>query len=299
MPTSARPVFGAFLLGALTIAACSTHGGVSFRSAAPPAHSASIGSSAAASAPRPAHVVVVVEENHSANQILGSAQAPYLNSLARAGLDLTDMHAITHPSEPNYLALFSGSTHRVSSDACPLRLRGRTLAGELRAAGLSFRGYAESLPSAGFAGCSAGEYARKHAPWTDFGALPRSLGQPFSAFPADFARLPTVSFVVPNLMHDMHDGTVRQGDTWLRTHLGAYVHWAKRHDSVLIVTWDENDGAAGNRIASILVGAGIPARHDGQHLTHYSLLRSIEDVYGLPAIGAARHATPIRAWRAG
>src|SRR5216683_3318755 len=187
--------------------------------------------------PRPLHVVVVVMENHAFNEIIGTPQARYVNSLARRGALLTRSYAVTHPSEPNYLALFSGSTHGVSGDPCPTTLNAPNLAADLIGKHLTFAGYAEGLPAPGSQVCWHGEYARKHVPWTDFRNVPAGMNLPFSSFPQDFAQLPTVSFVIPNLCSDMHDCPVATGDAWLRTHIDRYAQWAMTHDSLLIVTF--------------------------------------------------------------
>jgi hypothetical protein len=247
------------------------------------------------SVPRFAHIVVVVMENHDYADVIGNSQAPYLNSLAQQGLSLTQSYAVTHPSEPNYLALFSGSTRGLTSDACITPSTGPNLASELTTAGYTFTGYSESLPSAGYSGCSSGAYARKHNPWATFTNLPPSINQPFTAFPSDYNQLPTVSFVIPNLTHDMHDGTIKQGDQWLHDNLGGYVNWAYSHHSLMIVTWDENDGAKANQIPTIFVGAGLLSGTDDTRITHYTVLRTIEDSYGLPLLGASSVAQPLTA----
>jgi hypothetical protein len=107
--------------------------------------------------------------------------------------------------------------------------------------------------------------------------------------PGDFTRLPTVSFVIPDLDHDMHDGTVAQADRWLRAHVGDYARWARHHRSLLLVTWDEDDYGAGNRIPTIAVGAGVRAGPAHQRITHYNVLRTIEDAYRLRPLGEAAH----------
>lgn len=229
--------------------------------------------------PQPDHIVVVVEENHSYPQIIGNPDAPYINALAARGVLFTDFHAETHPSEPNYFALFSGSTQGVTDDGT-YRFSAPTLAGELQAAGLSFLGYAETGSP------------QKHNPWQSF-TDSQATGQDFSQFPTDFSKLPTVAFVSPNQLDDMHDGTVAQGDQWLRDHLGAYADWAQTHNSLLVVTFDEDDNGGTNHIATIVVGAGLAAGHNDLYADHYSLLRMIEDMYGLPALGASAHATPL------
>jgi acid phosphatase len=253
--------------------------------------------SAAPAVPRFAHVVVLIEENHASGEIIGSASAPYLNSLAHSGALLTQSFAVTHPSEPNYLALFSGSTQRLTDDSCPHTYAGNNLGAQLRAHGYSFAGYAESLPRAGYRDCSSGPYARKHAPWIDFSNIPASLNRPMSAFPTDFTKLPRVAFVVPNLDHDMHDGTVAQADSWLRAHLRGYVAWAKTHNSLLVVTWDEDDRSSDNHIPGVLVGAHVRTAHVTAHVDHYTLLRTIETSFGMAGLGAAAHRTPLTgAW---
>jgi phosphatidylinositol-3-phosphatase len=108
-----------------------------------------------------------------------------------------------------------------------------------------------------------------------------------------YASLPTVSFVDPNLLDDMHDGTVAAGDSWLKRNLGGYVTWATSHNSLLIVTWDENDGSPGNKIATIFAGAHVEAGKYSERVTHYRVLRTLEQAYGLKALGASASTTPI------
>jgi acid phosphatase len=254
--------------------------------------------SPAAAVPRFDHIVVVVLENHAFSQIIGRSSARYLNSLADRGALLTRSDAITYPSQPNYLALFSGSTQGVTDNSCPHNYTGPNLAAALLAAGHSFVGYSEDLPAPGFPGCSSGAYARKHNPWVNFGALPKTVNQPLTAFPQDLSRLPTVSFVIPNLDNDMHDGTVAQGDRWLRTHLGAYADWSTAHNSLLIVTADEDDKSHGNRIATIITGAHVRPGRYGVRTDHYGVLATVLASYRLAPFGHAVHAAPITAvWR--
>src|SRR5690242_11890834 len=149
----------------------------------------------------PVHTLIVMLENHNYSQVIGRRSAPFLNELANSGALFTDSRAITHPSQPNYLALFSGSTQGVTGDGCPLHFTGPNLASELLAAGDTFTGYAENLPAAGSDTCNVGTiYARRHVPWTNFSSVPPSLSKPFTAFPArNFAALPPVALVLPNL----------------------------------------------------------------------------------------------------
>jgi phosphatidylinositol-3-phosphatase len=249
------------------------------------------------------HVVVVVEENHSYQDIMGSSDAPYIHSLAKQGAVFSNYHAIEHPSQPNYLDLFSGDNQGVTDDSCPHSFSTDNLANQLLQHGLTFQGFSEDLPYSGFTGCSAGgiwkgTYARKHNPWVNFTNVPKAVNLPFSMFPHDFRLLPTISFVIPNLKHDMHDGTIREGDQWLQEHLDAYVKWSQNHNSLLVVVWDEDDGAENNRIPMLMVG---PMVRPGTYTTvynHFHLLRTLEDLYGLQPIGKSREVSPImEVWR--
>ena len=250
--------------------------------------------------PAPAHVVVVIEENKAYGQIVGDeSNAPYLNGLLAKAAVLTNSHGIAHPSQPNYMALFSGLANS-DGDSCDVdgvQPSATSLGGELRSAHLTFTGYAEDLPRAGFSGCYAGQYARKHVPWTHFTDVTAEENQPFSALPS-FAKLPTVAFVIPNLLDDMHSASIARGDAWLKTHLDPLIEWSRTHNSLIIITFDEDNGTIANHIPTLLIGSMIkPGRYD-QHVTHYDVLRTIEDFYHLPALGASSNATPLTGiWR--
>ena len=243
--------------------------------------------------PRYDHVVIVIEENHSASEVRDS---PYMTSLAARGTVLTRSYAVAHPSQPNYIALFSGSTQGIRDD---MRhdVTAPNLATALIGAGLSFASYSEGLPLVGFRGMSSGRYVRKHNPSASFLNVPDAVNLPFSSFPSsDYASLPTVAFVAPNLDNDMHDGSVAAGDEWLRQRIDGYAQWSKDHNSLLVVTFDEGQGqepVATTPITTILVGARVRRGTFDWPLTHYSLLRMVEDFYGLPPMGEERYAQRI------
>ena len=241
----------------------------------------------------PDHVIIVMEENHSFAEIIGSSSAPFINSLAQQGALFTQSFAVEHPSQPNYLDLFSGMNQGVTDDSCPHTFSTENLATELAAAGLSFTGFSEGLPSAGSTVCTSGEYAEKHSPWVNFTNVPATDNQPFTAFPTDFNNLPTVSFVIPNLLDDMHDGTIAQGDTFLQQNLSSYVQFAQTHNSLLIVTWDEDDNSSSNQIPTFFVGPMVKQGQFTETINHFNVLRTLEDLYGLTHVGSAATATPI------
>lgn len=253
--------------------------------------------------PRPDHIVIVIEENKSYKQIIGNQEAPYINQLANEGALFINSFAITHPSQPNYLALFSGSTYGVQDNRCPVSLSGGNLASLLQAKGLSFAIYSESMPSVGYDGCSSEDnyYERKHNPavnWQDTNISPK-VNIPFANFPTDYASLPTVSMVVPNQINDMHgddqnhSDLISHGDAWLKSNLVAYVQWAKTNNSLLIITWDEDDGSMNNHIPTIFIGPMIKPGQYTSHIDHYNVLRTIIDIYELSTIGHSADREPI------
>jgi len=266
------------------------------------------------------HIVIVIEENKDYEQIIGNKDAEFINRLAAEGASFTNMFGEEHNSEGNYFWLFSGSNQGVQfRDEIPKKkFTTSNLGLQLISNKLSFKGYAEDLPAIGAedevapAKC-AGEcpYARKHVPWISFKNLPQgktadsSSNLRFADFPSDFSQLPTVSFVVPNLFDDMHSGKpedrIRNGDRWLSDHLGKYYQWAKDHNSLLIVTFDEglamgktgltdprSTGPMKNQIATVFAGARVkPGEYsEGNGITHVNILRTIEAMYGLPKSGA-------------
>lgn len=261
------------------------------------------GSAGAAALPSPDHVVIVVMENKNYDSIIGRPdEAPYLNDLATRGAVFSSSYAVTHPSQPNYIALFSGSTQGVDSDDCPQTFTGvPNLGSDLIAAGRTFAGYSEDLSADGDTGCGSDlslGYVRKHAPWVDFTNVPASSNRTFAHFPSDYSQLPTVSFVIPNLCDDMHYCSRDTGDAWIRDHLDAYAQWAATHNSLLVVTFDEDGsvlglGGDGNKIPTLVYGAHVTPGTYGEHVDHYRMLRTLEDMYGLPHEGQSAGTTPI------
>jgi len=251
--------------------------------------------------PRPDHVVVVIEENRGYAQIMDKRNSDsYIHALAKRGVLFTESYGVAHPSQPNYLALFSGSTQGVASNACPHSFSTDNLASTLLDAGFSFTSYAESLPATGDLSCMSGAYQRKHNPVTNWQGtrLPADLNKRFADFAnlprGDFSKLPTVSFVIPDQNNDMHDGSFEAADEWLKTRIAPYVDWAFKHNSLLILTWDEDDYRQDNHVVTLLVGPMVKPGTSPQRIDHYSVLRTLLDFYGLPALGASRDAEAIK-----
>lgn len=244
-------------------------------------------------------VQLVIFENESHDDIVGNPQAPYITGLAHKWANMTNSHAITHPSQPNYLALFSGSTQGVTNDNCPVNFSVASLGSELVNAGITFTGFAQSMPNDGFEGCQAHPdhlpsgwlYMRKHVPWTDFDKVPRKdnivYTKPLSKPPSRFI------WVTPNMCNDMHDCPIATGDKWASKNLPNLIAWDAANDGVLILTFDENDGSPGNQITTILAGNVKPGTYS-QNINHYNVLRTIEDIFAVKALGNAASVTPIK-----
>jgi phosphatidylinositol-3-phosphatase len=258
--------------------------------------------------PRFRHVVLVVFENEEYGAVIGSRQAPTFNALARRYSLLTQSYAVSHPSLPNYLALVSGSTFGIRSDCTTCFVGGRSLADTLDGAGLSWNAYEEGLPSVGSRVPFAGRYAIKHSPFLYFRSVRSSQRLrdhvvPYSRFAPDLAggRLPTFSLVVPNLCHSMHDCSVATGDRWLAGFLRPLLASPELDHSAVFVTFDEGSSSVhgGGRVATLVLGPLVePGTRSSRLVTHYGVLRTIEDGLGLPRLGVSARARPITGiWR--
>jgi phospholipase C len=252
-----------------------------------------------------AHVIWIWMENRAYDDVVGSSSAPYVNALAAACGLATNYHAVSHPSLPNYLAATSGGTQGVADDGSPSQhpLRVASIFGQVRSAS-----YEESMP-ANCALASAGDYAVKHNPEAYYlrdraACLTRDLplGTPTSgslASALDSGRLPRFSFVTPNLCDDMHDCDTSTGDSWLKTWVTrittSSVYRAGR--TALVVTWDEDDGSSANHVATTVVAPSvIPGTRSARRFTHYSLLKTTEQLLGSRTfLGSAKTAPSMRA----
>ena len=253
--------------------------------------------------PRFDHVIVLVLENKDRSAVIGNRDAPFFNLMASRYAALTRYGGVSHPSLPNYLALVSGSTHGIFTDCTTCLVSGRNLADTLASAHLSWKTYAESLPYAGFTGPSFRRYAKKHVPFLYFSRVDRKRVVPFTQLARDLRtrRLPDFALVVPDLCHDMHDCSVATGDSWLKREIVPLLRAPALARGVVFVVFDEgtsDDGGGGNVVALVLGPLVRPGSVDSRPTSHYGLLRTIEDAWGLPRLGRSRSAAPITGiWR--
>ena len=252
-----------------------------------------------AAVPRLDHVVVVIMENHDYSQV---RNALYTASLRVSGAELTDSHAIGHPSQPNYLELWGASPLGITDDTCPppgSPFTAENLGHACEAAGKTWRAYSENLPSVGSTACSAGGslYTRKHDPWTDFNNLNHQNERPFTDLATDISNhtLPNLALIVPNNCDNTHDCSVATGDAWLSSHLPAVIN-AVGPNGLVILTWDEDSGTSGNNnhILTVFVGGRVKVGYQSTGtVNHYNVVRTVCDALGLAPFANAVGASPI------
>ena len=252
------------------------------------------------------HVFVIVMENEESSSIIGNASAPYLNSLASQYGWATRYTAVAHPSEPNYLALWSGSTQGVADDRVHNFRTGSTIADEIEASGRAWHVAAQNVPLGCYTGATAsgggdgpGTYARKHEPaisWLSVSGAAARCGNitDFSHFDPNAG---SFWLIVPNLCNDMHDCPVATGDSFLKGWLPTILNSAAFMDGVVYLTWDEGSTATGGggKVATIVISAQAkPGFASSMSHTHYSLLHTIELGWGLPCLANTCAANDLR-----
>jgi len=244
-------------------------------------------------------------ENKEGTAITPSSM-PYLYGLSQSYGRADQYTAVAHPSLPNYLAFWSGSTHAVTNDA-EYNFSGPSLSNQMTAAGKSWRIYAQNYPSS--AGCHtgatysggvdgwgvAGTYARKHNPAMSFtyvsGSTECANIQPLASFDPSV----NLAFVVPNLCNDMHDCSLATGDAFLRAFLPNVFSASDWAHTLLFVSFDEGstDTNGGGRVFTMVARNGLVGLTSTTAHTHYGLLRTIENIFGLPCLNSSCSANPL------
>lgn len=245
-------------------------------------------------------VLVFVEENHSLAQM--KAGMPYAYGLAKRYGYASNFIATTHPSLPNYIAIASGSTAGITDDKDPAshKLTGQSVFGQAITAGKTAAVYAEGMPSPCAQTKGGFSYVPKHNPWAYFvneRAACNEFDGPSSRMTAAITdgKLPTVGMVVPNLLHDAHDGSLGSADAWFKgwmTKIFAGPDWKSGH-LVVILTADEDDRLSGNKVMTVVMSPRLHGKVVTTKLTHYSITRLYEVVAKVPFLGKASTAPSI------
>jgi hypothetical protein len=280
-------------LGALAALVLALVGTISAATAAPP------------KVPSFDHVVVIVFENKERERILRNPKAPTFDLYAKRFANLTAYYAVTHPSLPNYIALVSGSTLGIRTDCTTCVFDSRSLADSLESAGRSWKTYAEELPYAGFTGAVSGEYAKKHDPFLYFRDIVADHARRLRIVPLERLTkdlrthtLPDFALIVPDMCSSMHDCGIGVGDAWLRRVAAPLL---KLPRTAIFVVFDEGSTSlrGGGHTAALVLGTAVRSASRYSALSgHYAVLRTIEDAWHLPRLGASKRARPITGiWR--
>ncbi|HVH64770.1 MAG TPA: alkaline phosphatase family protein [Candidatus Acidoferrum sp.] len=249
---------------------------------------------------------VIVMENEESSSIIGNGAAPYLNGLARSHGLAASYFAISHPSLPNYLALTAGSTFGIASDCTGCYVNATNIADQVEASGRSWKAYMESMPSNCFVG-DAYPYMQKHNPFIYYDDVRTNAARcdghvvPFTQLSTDLAAgtVPNFAWITPNMCDDMHDCPISTGDSWLNSVVPSITaSSAFQNGGVLFITWDEGATGAGccgyafgGQVVTLVIAPnGIAGFSSTINETHYSLLRTIEDSWGMAALAGAANA---------
>jgi acid phosphatase len=249
------------------------------------------------------HVFIIVMENEESTSIIGNGSAPYINRLASSYGLATQYYGASHPSLPNYLALTAASTFGISTDCTTCWVNAGNLADQIEASGRSWKAYLEGMPSACFTGDSY-PYMQKHNPWVYYNDIRTNAARcsthvvPFTQLGTDLGggSVPNYVWITPNMCNDMHDCSIATGDSWLSHQVPTILNSAAfQNGGVLFITWDEGDTnagcctvATGGSVATLVIS---PTTGPGLTSTiaedHYSLVRTVEDSWGMPELNNA------------
>jgi hypothetical protein len=295
-----RPVLAAVLILTAAVSACGANAAPKKADAAPQAaatpaiHACGKGGAAPR---RYDHVVWIVMENKSYSDLVGSSpDSAFTRSLGAACGAATNFHAETHPSLPNYIAMTSGSTHGIQDDAGPSShpLKGPSIFSQL---GSHWRALQESMPKPCLRAATT-LYAPKHNPaayYTSIAAACSKQDVRLGATPDLSARF---TFITPNLCHDSHSCSLRTGDRYLAGLVPKIVNSSEYRagKTAVFLTYDEDDGSSSNHIPTLVISPYTkPGTRSATRFTHYSMLRTTEDMLGLAHLGGAKKAPSMRA----
>ena len=252
----------------------------------------------AGTVPNSSHVFIVVEENHSYSSVIGSPSMPYLNSLAKKYALATRYYANTHPSIGNYFMLATGKIVTNNDSFCSTLTQDNVVS-HLLTAGKTFKAYAESLPYAGYTGCGSYPYVKRHNPLAYFSDVSNSSEKynlvSFGQFSKDLANhaLPNYSFIVPNLLHDAHDGSLSAADSWLKAHIAPLITSSTfQKDGILIIVFDESFDSdtqhGGGHVAAVVIGPRVkPGYRSTIFYQHQNVLKTLMKALGLSSFPGA------------
>ena len=263
--------------------------------------------------PNFSHIVIIIFENKEFGTVIGNSKMPYFNLLASTYTLLTQHFATTHPSLPNYLSLIGGDTFGITSDCEDCFVNAPSLPDLIEKSGRTWKTYQDDMPEPCFVGSTL-RYAQKHNPFIYFDPIrldkercARSV-VPLTQMDADIAAntLPNFIFITPDICYSAHDCSIDLADGWLKQQMDKLYSALESSGEpfLIILTWDEGQGnhsccglpeLAGGRIATVFISPQVKQNfQDATPYSHYSILKTIAEAWGLPKLGHAADAeTPL------
>ncbi|KAK0543872.1 hypothetical protein OC846_005810 [Tilletia horrida] len=238
-------------------------------------------------------VIAIFFENEDASTVIADTN---FKNAAQKGIYHSSYYAVTHPSQPNYIAYVSGSTQGCTNDQ-NININAKSVADTLEAKGISWGAYAEGLPStACYTGATYGtsSYARKHEPFISFLNVQNSSRcsniKQSSQFSTDFnnGNLPQFTLYIPDLKNDGHDTSTSYAGNWLNGWLNTYLSGIQQSNTLLHLVFDESASTSPNKVYSVLLGGAVPSVNvgatDSTSYSHYSMLKTVENNWGLASL---------------
>ena len=265
--------------------------------------------------PNFSHIVIIIFENKEFSTVIGNSDMVYFNLLANSYTLLSQHYAVTHPSLPNYLSLIGGDTFGITDD-CDFKdcyINARSLPDLIEKSGRTWKAYQDDMPEPCFLGNTL-RYVRKHDPFIFFDPIRLDTERcqrsvvPLTQMDIDIAAndLPNFIFITPNICYSAHDCSLNLADGFLKEQIDKLFPALEltREPYLIILTWDEGQGdhsccglpdPAGGRIATVLISPQVKENfQDDTPYSHYSILKTISEAWGLPYLGHAADAeTPL------
>ncbi len=207
--------------------------------------------------------------------------------MLKRGTLFTNTYALTHPSQPNYIRWFSSATNGVTTNNClTTKINAPTIWSLLNSNGASMKWVSESLPAVGSTICDAYPYLKKHNPMPSFSTNPDYANQPLTYMDlqdtSTFNSLDNVVCITPNMLHDMHDGTIREGDDWLKTNFSKLIDWCITNNSIFVVYYDESETTNDNRIPVLMLGEHVKQNYSiDTYYDHYNWSLTVTSLFGV------------------
>ena len=265
------------------------------------------------------HIVIIMFENKEFGSVIGNPQMPNYNRLAREYTLLTQNYAIQHPSLPNYIALMGGDTFGINENCSDCFIDAPSLPDLIEASGRTWKTYQEDMPEPCYIG-STNLYAQKHNPFVYFDSIRLNAERcnrsvvPLTALQTDIETdsLPNFLFIKPNICNDSHDCELDVSDAWLTNLLNMLIPAldGTGESYFIAMLFEEGQGdhtccglpePGGGRVPVVLYSPFAKnGFEDPTPYTHYSLLKTISEAWGLQYLGHAadeNHVLIVAPWK--